>query len=107
MEVAGYTDLGRLLGVSANQVYMWHQRRARNGFPEMVAQVISPSPAGGRKRAAMFDIEAVLAWHKEYRPATGGAPKGNLHTLKHGKYVDHSAQRTPEQMEQIRAVVGS
>lgn len=67
-------ELGIKLGVSTNQVYMWHKRRARNGFPEAVAM----KPHGTRRdrdaRAKfLWRLEDVIEWRKQYKPSKGGA----------------------------------
>lgn len=68
MSLATFVDVGRALGVKTNQVYMWHQRRERNGFPEPVMH----RPAGNGVTAPWFDMEEVLAWRAAYMPGKGG-----------------------------------
>lgn len=89
--VAGYTGLGSIMGVSANQVYMWHQRRFRNGFPAHVAETLTAKTV--RRGAPLFDIAEVLAWWVNYEPARGGAPLGNQNRRTHGRYVGRRALR--------------
>jgi hypothetical protein len=57
--------------VSLRQVWAWHDRRAKNGFPE--AEAIEYRRRG--VRAEVFDPDAVLAWHKTYVPLKGGRPR--------------------------------
>lgn len=61
------TELARLLGVSTNQVWTWHDRRDRNGFPASIGCCIAPK-GGGRKRSPMFDPQTVVEWWVEYEP---------------------------------------
>ena len=61
------TELARLLGVSTNQVWTWHQRREKNGFPEAIGSVIKPR-GGGRRKAPFFDPDEVVRWHQSYDP---------------------------------------
>lgn len=62
-----FTQLGLLLGVSTNQVWTWHKRRATSGFPEAIGSVIAPVN-GGRKRAPFFDAGEVADWFSLYKP---------------------------------------
>jgi hypothetical protein len=86
--VATMAQVASLLMVSQNQVYMWHRRRARNGFPEAIACVIAHYgvyKGSGRKRGPMWDINEVVRWYGNYQPSPGGAPKGNQHAKGRGK----------------------
>jgi hypothetical protein len=78
--LGAYADIALLLGVTSNQVYMWYQRRARNGFPE---------PRGTRKRGMgtvrVFDLNEVLTWYVGYEPSKGGAPRGARNPSASGK----------------------
>ena len=58
--------LAALLGVTSNQVYMWHQRRHTTGFPSMVAQTLTPQFPGDKRRSPLFDVEAVMDWYAEW-----------------------------------------
>lgn len=60
--------IASLLGVSSNQVYMWHQRRATSGFPCMVAQTIKPHHPGDKKRSPLFDVDEVVNWYSKWDP---------------------------------------
>lgn len=62
------SEIARLLDVSLNQVFMWHQRRRTNGFPEAVASVIARRGHGGPHRAPLFILREVLQWHEDYNP---------------------------------------
>jgi len=77
-----YKDLADLLGVSSNQVYMWHERRASNGFPEATGVCKKRRP--GPKGSPVFDPVAVLNWYRDYEPSRGGAPRGNRNGFKPG-----------------------
>jgi hypothetical protein len=70
-EVAGpvllsFADLGRVFGVSTNQMWTWYQRREANGFPEP-----ADTKPWGRKgrRVPLFDVDAVAAWLAQYVPS--------------------------------------
>ena len=66
--------IARLLGVKSNQVYMWHQRRAKNGFPEHRASVIVPQYPGDKRKSKLFDLNEVTDWWATYDPrARSGA----------------------------------
>lgn len=54
------------LGVSGNQIYMWHQRRDKNGFPPAIAQIHIPTGSGVNRGAPLYDLDAVIAWHRTY-----------------------------------------
>lgn len=69
MRLATFVDLGKGMGVTRNQVYMWYQRRLRNGFPE---PVLHRSAGNGANDAPWFDLDEVLAWHASYTPGKGG-----------------------------------
>jgi hypothetical protein len=87
-----YADIARILTdlfgarVTSNQVYMWHQRQARNGFPQPVGRN-DGSRNKRQKDAPDFDLEEVLNWRLNYTPGTGGAPRGNTFALRHGRYA--------------------
>lgn len=90
--LAAFRDIARVLGVTSNQVYMWHLRRDRNGFPEAVlCRLVRPQ--GEKKGAPLFVLQEVLDWWASYVPSRGGAPLGNQHALKHGQYVGRRARR--------------
>lgn len=78
MRLATYISIGKELGVKPNQVYMWHQRRERNGFP---APVMHRRAGNGVNDAPWFDLDEVRAWHDSYAPSRGG-------------YHTHTARRT-------------
>lgn len=61
-------QIATLLGVSSNQVYMWHQRRHTTGFPGMVAQTIRPHHPGDKKRSPLFDVDEVVDWFSQWDP---------------------------------------
>lgn len=67
-ELITEAEIGRRLGVSRKQVYMWHHRRTRNGFPA-VADVIGRHP--------LFRWPAVERWRAGYVPKRGGRPPRN------------------------------
>jgi hypothetical protein len=69
MRLATYVDLAKELGVKTNQVYMWHTRRTRNGFPE---PVLHRDAGNGVTDAPWFDIDEVITWHASYAPGKGG-----------------------------------
>jgi hypothetical protein len=65
----GFTGIGRVLGVTPNQVYMWATRRARNGFPEPVRYTQRGKNYQARpKGAPLFDVGEVRKWHDTYDP---------------------------------------
>lgn len=68
MRLATFVDMGEELGVTRNQLYMWHQRRENNGFPE---PVLHRPASNGVKDAPWFDIDEVLEWRAAYVPAKG------------------------------------
>lgn len=68
MLIGGLKDVADLMGVTSKQVYMWHQRREKNGFPEAVAQVHLPRRPGDKRKAPLFDLEAVVDWYANYDP---------------------------------------
>lgn len=76
IRVGSYTDLADELGVTNKQVYMWYQRRARNGFPDPVCH----QHADNGRMSPHWDIDEVLAWRIFYDPSPGGwhAQKRNL-----------------------------
>lgn len=67
-----YSDLALVLGVKTNQVYMWAQRRGRNGFPDPISH--KPTGRSKTKTTPLFDIQQVIDWWMEYEPNKGGAP---------------------------------
>jgi transposase len=71
-----FADLGRVFGVSTNQVWTWYQRREANGFPEP-----ADTKAWGRKgrRVPLFEADAVEAWLAQYEPSK--APVRSRHAL--------------------------
>lgn len=68
MRLATFVDLAKELGVKTNQVFMWHQRRDRNGFPEPVMH----RPSSNGLMAPWFDVDEVLQWRVSYVPGRGG-----------------------------------
>ena len=62
-----FTELALMLGLTPNQLYMWHQRRATSGFPEAIGSMIY-NPKGGRRRAPFFDVTEVVDWYVGYDP---------------------------------------
>lgn len=89
---ATYAQIAHLLGVSRNQVYMWGQRRERNGFPEPVGTYRGSD--GRCTTSPVFDLNEVVAWYVNYDPKAGaGAPRGNQNGFKHGRYVGLKAKR--------------
>lgn len=60
------TQIAQLLGVSTNQVHMWHTRQGANGFPEPIGSVIRP--VAGPRKGPLFDVDAVIEWHLGYNP---------------------------------------
>lgn len=62
------TELSKLLGVSRQQVWAWHDRRARNGFPEH--DHLEPRRNGPSSR--VWDEKKVVAWRESYVPELGG-----------------------------------
>ena len=71
MDLMTMAEIGRLLGVSRQQVWVWHDRRRRNGFPEAAAMV--ERTLGAPTRA--WRQRDVDAWHASYVPALGGRPR--------------------------------
>lgn len=64
----GMKGISELLGVSNKQVYMWHYRRAKNGFPEPRAMTLVPQYAGDKRRTPLFDVMEVVDWYSTYDP---------------------------------------
>jgi hypothetical protein len=69
MRLATFVDIAKELGTTSNQIYMWYQRRERNGFPE---PVLHRSAGNGINDAPWFDIDEVLEWRAAYTPRKGG-----------------------------------
>jgi hypothetical protein len=92
-----YRDLAAILRVTPNQVYMWHQRAERNGFPQPVACYIGGgvgSRGRGSKGGPMFVINDVMVWWLSYTPAKGAPPLGNRNAPKHrvaGRFASAAA----------------
>jgi len=63
---ATLTEVARTLGVTVNQVYMWHQRRDKNKFPDVVAYSPEGSRLGGRKNTKLFNLEDVQEWYDRH-----------------------------------------
>lgn len=83
--VANMSQAAHLLMVSTNQIYMWHKRRERNGFPEPIGCVIAHPgtyKGSGRKRGPLWDVNEIVHWYTHYVPKKGGAPKGNQYARK-------------------------
>lgn len=72
MRQATATMIAKELGVTANQVGVWHSRRAKNGFPETLGRAPAGEGKSFRTEARVWDLDAVLAWYKNYVPAVGG-----------------------------------
>lgn len=68
MTFASLALIANLLGVSGNQVYMWHQRRGTTGFPEAILCVLQPEHPGDKKRSLRFDLDEVVDWWATYDP---------------------------------------
>lgn len=68
MDPVNFRVLRQVLGVTGNQLYMWHQRRKTTGFPEAVASTLVPQHPGDKKRAPLFDPEEVFEWYAAYDP---------------------------------------
>lgn len=68
VEPIGLRFVAELLGVTSNQVYMWHQRRRTTGFPDAVAQVNIPQHPGDKRKAPLFDVDEVVDWWATYDP---------------------------------------
>jgi phage anti-repressor protein len=66
VKVVNVRFLREFLGVSANQVYMWHKRRHTTGFPEEVASVVVPQYQGDKRGAPLYDLEEVTDWYLTY-----------------------------------------
>jgi len=66
------SELADLLGVSKQQIWAWHSRRTRNGFPDRVG-------VEERRRGVLSDVfspREVLLWWRRYVPSQGGRPSG-------------------------------
>ena len=63
------SELAAELHVSRQQVGAWHDRRARNGFPEPINRI-----EYGEGTRPVWDLAAVAAWHRAYEPSRGGRP---------------------------------
>lgn len=68
MTLVGFRTIRLLLGVTGNQVYMWHQRRKTTGFPEAKAQVHLPQHPGDKRKAPLFDLMEVTEWWATWDP---------------------------------------
>ena len=66
MDLVGFKAIAHELGVTSNQAYMWHQRRRTNGFPDAVASTHLPQHPGDKRRAPLFDTDAVRTWWSTY-----------------------------------------
>jgi uncharacterized protein YjcR len=78
--------IAQLLGVTSNQVYMWHQRRHTSGFPAMVAQTIKPHHPGDKKKSPLFDVDEVVDWYSKWDPNRN---RGAHYAEKRRKAGDH------------------
>lgn len=67
------TELAAELGVDRRQVYQWHARRARNGFPEHARE----ERRRGKTPTKMWDLDEVLRWRQQYVPSLGGRKPRN------------------------------
>lgn len=66
--------LAAKLGVSTNQIYMWNQRWAGNGFPEPTHHRAHGVRANAAPRNKyLWVLDQVVEWHRNYVPAKGGA----------------------------------
>jgi hypothetical protein len=70
-ELAAMLELNGYPGVTPRQVFMWHQRRANNGFPEAACY-----QERRRTPVPVFDPREVRAWRVNYVPSKGGRPPG-------------------------------
>ena len=70
MELITMSEIARLLGVSRQQVWAWHDRRKRNGFPEhhdLVHRTMGEPVRVWRR-------SVVEQWFDSYVPSLGGRP---------------------------------
>lgn len=72
-ELATLSQLGRLLGVDRRQVWQWHERRRKNGFPEKI-----PDPTPHADSDPRWSVSEVLAWRETYVPNRGGRPSASV-----------------------------
>lgn len=63
------TELAGELHVDRRQVWTWHKRRDRNGFPAPVRTI----KRLGRE-VPVWDLAEVKEWRRGYRPSLGGRP---------------------------------
>lgn len=68
------SQLARRMNVSRNQIWTWHHRRDRNGFPESVGYGSTRDERGVSTKVQLFDVDAVLEWRASYVPNKGGNP---------------------------------
>lgn len=67
-DLASQKAIAETLGVTGNQVYMWHQRRHKNGFPDAIASTLVPQYPGDKTKTPLFDLSAVIDWYAAYDP---------------------------------------
>lgn len=70
------SDLARDLGVSANQIWTWKQRRDTNGFPAPIACTWSPWRKGRWSGKDLYDLDEVREWKRTYDPRQNQARGG-------------------------------
>jgi hypothetical protein len=88
-----YVHIGEMLDVSTNQAWTWARRRATSGFPDPVPADVHSGPSTGHRMPPWYDLAEVRLWHAVYRPARGGATRGNQRALKHGRYSGTEAAK--------------
>jgi hypothetical protein len=65
--VIGHQGAADFLHVNLRQAEVWHERRARNGYPEGITAHF------GQRKRRLFDMQKLVEWRKTYRPGNGGA----------------------------------
>lgn len=73
--IVGVKEIATELQVTPQAVSNWEQRRRTTGFPQPLKRLAS---------GPVYDARAIYRWHRNYVPATGGAPTGNANN-KEGK----------------------
>lgn len=64
------------LPVKENNVRIWYERRARNGFPESAG--VRDDDPGRHRKPKVWDTAEATAWYLAYEPSKGGHPAGSV-----------------------------
>jgi hypothetical protein len=72
-ELTRWADMYGRPPIEENNIRIWYERRARNGFPDS-AGVREDTPGRHRKPKVWITAD-VIAWYLTYEPSKGGRPR--------------------------------